>query len=499
LESLKRPLFLCFLLVTACAGSKRGSTVESAASDANATQSARSIPTVAIRLASRGGPLLAYALPKLTPAGWVIGGRTSPSRSVIGMDVAGRRLVYRDSGGAIQSFDLVAYREKPIAPRGEFGTMASDGTLLAVSPQGKVVESEPWGSREWPGTVGGGVRDAFAGLGTRIIIIRHGRGDSLSLVSREAGVALTAPVPDATARSASRDGDAVAFATDSGLVVTEDRDPQTPWFVRLRGQPTAVAFSPSGHRIYVGLRDRSELAVVDRYQRHRRTTISLPGSVGALRMDPWGRAVLIRPAADQGDADELWVVAIATDRLVGRVNAGWASDLPTASEGGVLLVRQGRAVVARDVRTLSPLGAVRNGAADLWFVGRWKPATPAAIGQEVRALEPEPAPGARVAAAAPRPSAGGASGAPPRTAAASPADRIWVQVSVSQNERWARDLAGELARSGYRARVIAPQALGAGWRVVVGPYPTRVAADSAARTLGRPYWIVERADSTSEP
>ena len=497
---MKRLLFLITLLVAACAGSKRGSSVENAASGPDTAPSARSIPTVAIRLASGGGSLLAYTLPKLTPAGWIIGGRTSPSRSVIGMDVAGRRLLYRDSGGAIQSFDLVAYRERAVAPRGELETMASDGTLLAVSPLGKVIESEPWGAREWPNTVGRGVRDAFAGLGSRIIIIRHGRGDSLSLVSREAGVALTAPVPDATARSASRDGDAVAFATDSGLVVTEDRESQTPWFVRLRGRPTAVAFSPSGHRIYVGLKERSELDVVDRYQRRRRAAISLPGAVGALRMDPWGRAALVRPAADQAGADELWVVAITTDQLVGRVNGGWASDLPTVSEGGVLLVRQGRAVVARDVRTLDPLGTVRNGAADLWFVGRWKPATPAPIGQEVRAPETEPAPGARVAAVLPRPSPGGAGGAPPPGATpASPADRIWVQVSVSQNERWARDLAGELARAGYRARVIAPQALGAGWRVVVGPYPTRVAADSAARTLGRPYWIVERADSAAQP
>jgi hypothetical protein len=443
-------------------------------------------------MASAGGPLLAYTLPGLTPEGWVIGGRTAPSHSVIGMDVAGRRLLYRDAGGAIQSFDLVAYREKAVAPKGELATMASDGTLLAVSPQGRVTESEPWGAREWPGTVGRGVLDAFAGQGSRIIVIRRARGDSLSLASREAGVALTAPVPDATARSASRDGDAVAFATDSGLVVTEERDPQSPWFVRLRGRPDAVEFSPSGHRIYVGLADRSELDVVDRYLRRAQAVIRLPGAVGALRMDPWGRAVLMRPAAEQGATPELWVVAIATDRLVGRINAGWASDLPTVSEGGVLLVRQGRAVIARDVRTLDVLGALREGAGDLWFVGRWKPAMPAALGREVRAPETEPAPPAGAAAAAPQPPSGATEAAPAAT-------HIWVQVSVSQNERWARDLAAELTRSGYRVRVDAPQTLGAGWRVVIGPYPTRVAAESAARTLGRPYWIVERADSAAQP
>jgi cell division septation protein DedD len=316
-------------------------------------------------------------------------------------------------------------------------------------------------------------------------------------------VALTTPVPDATARSASRDGDAVAFATDSGLVVSEDRDPQTPWFVRLRGGPAAVAFTPSGHRIYVGFKDRSELDVVDRYQRRTVKAVPLPGAAGALRMDPWGRAVLIRPGAEQGAADEFWVVSMATDRVIGRIRAGWGSDLPTVSEGGVLLVRQGRAVVARDVRTLDPLGVVRDGAADLWFVGRWKPAMPTpAVGQQVlaRASGPTPATSAATEPSQPSPAAGAAPGAGEGAASAPPADRIWVQVSVSQNERWARDLAGELARSGYRAHVVAPQTLGAGWRVVVGPYATRVVAESAARTLGRPYWIVERAaDSLAQP
>lgn len=493
---MNRPLFL-FLLVTACAGSGSGSPAADAASGPNPAPTARSIPTVAIRLARAGGSLLAYTLPQLTPAGWAIGGRTSPGRAAIGMDVAGRRLLYRDSAGAIQSFDLVAYREKLVAPRGALEALASDGTLLAVSPQGRVIESEPWGSREWPSSVGGGVRDAFAGLGSRLIVIRRARGDSLSVASREAGVALTAPVPDATARAATRDGDAVAFATDSGLVVSEDRDPQSPWFVRLRGGPVAVAFTPSGHRIYVGLKSRSVLEVVDRYRHRKQRPVTLPGTAGALRMDPWGRAVLVRPGAEQGTSDQLWVVSIATDQVIGSIDAGWASDLPTVSDGGVLLVRQGRAVVARDVRTLDPLGAVRQGAADLWFVGRWKPALPtAAAGQQVLAAQPGPAAGAAVAPPPPPP----ASGAAPRSGAAPPAELIWVQVSVSQNERWARDLAGELVRSGYRAHVIAPQTLGAGWRVVVGPYATRMVAESAARTLGRPYWIVERgADSAAQP
>jgi cell division septation protein DedD len=66
-----------------------------------------------------------------------------------------------------------------------------------------------------------------------------------------------------------------------------------------------------------------------------------------------------------------------------------------------------------------------------------------------------------------------------------------VQVSVSQNEKASRDLAAELTKSGHAAQVIGPRSPGEGWRVVVGPYPSRSAADSAGRLLGRPYYILE--------
>ena len=69
---------------------------------------------------------------------------------------------------------------------------------------------------------------------------------------------------------------------------------------------------------------------------------------------------------------------------------------------------------------------------------------------------------------------------------------VWVQVSASQNERFARDLADELVHAGYPARVASPSSSAESWRVLVGPFPNRGAADSVARSLGRPYWITGR-------
>ena len=334
------------LLATACSGRQAGSPAGKEPPGQQPLEGPRSVPPVAVRQPARGGQVRAYRLPTLASENWETGGRVSPARTVMGVDVPGRRLLYRDSTGAIDAFDLVASLQKTVASKGRFAALATDGTFLVIGQDGGVTESQPWGSRLWPGTVGGGVRAAFVGLGSRLIVIRR---DSLALISPEAGVPLAAPVPDAPAFAASRDGDAIAFATDSGLVVVEDRDLWRPWYVRLSGAPAAVAFAPSGYRIYVAQRDRNELAVVDRFKRKERPAIALPGPAAELRMDPWGRVVLVTPP---GRGDETWVVSVTTGRVSGRVRTQWASDLPTVSEGGVLLAREGSAVVARDVRTL---------------------------------------------------------------------------------------------------------------------------------------------------
>jgi cell division septation protein DedD len=229
---------------------------------------------------------------------------------------------------------------------------------------------------------------------------------------------------------------------------------------------------------------------VDRFTHRTLAAVQLPGPGDALRMDPWGRALLVHPA--DAAADETWIVSTADARVSGRVSTRWQSDLPTVSENGVLLLREGDNVVARDARSLDSLGTVVAGAPDLWFVGRWKPTTtPNVLREEAR----EPAPRRRRAAL---PATIAASARRTRTAApaaesaaAAPAERVWVQVSVSQNEKASRDLAAELGRSGHAAQVIPPRSPGEGWRVVVGPYKSHSAADSAGRMLGRPYYILE--------
>ncbi len=471
-------LLLLTLFLAGCGAPGRDARRGSGA-DSVLAEGLRTVPAVAYRVPRAGGQIAVYTLPGLDTTPWG-GGRTGGARGAVATDLIGRRLLYHDSSGAVAAFDLVALRERQAARRASLTALGPDGSLLAVDSSGGVSESQPWGLRTWSGTLGRGVRDVFAGPGQQLIAVRGGRGDSLLFVSRESGVTAAAAAPESAARAAARDGDAVAFATAEGVTVFEEREMDEPWSVRLAGGPVAVTFSPSGHRLYVALRDRRELAVIDRFNRTERGAVSLPGPARALRFDPWGRVLLVQPA---DDSTLTWVVGMARGGLIGRLATRWASDLPTVSESGVLLARQSGAVVARDAVTLDSLGAVPGGAGDTWFAGRWvaRSATAATRSEVAERRGASAPPPERGSAARPEP------GAPAAAPAATPA--FYAQLMATRDEAAAREAARALGRG---VLVVAPRPNDDMWRVMAGPFRSREAADSAGRAIGRAYWVVDR-------
>ena len=88
--------------------------------------------------------------------------------------------------------------------------------------------------------------------------------------------------------AATRWGDLVAVASDSGVTFYDPLGRRTPAFVRLSDKPRALAFSPSGHRIYVARRSVPGLAVVDRFERKELdgVVISTPDHVHYLPAMP---------------------------------------------------------------------------------------------------------------------------------------------------------------------------------------------------------------------
>jgi hypothetical protein len=229
-----------------------------------------------------------------------------------------------------------------------------------------------------------------------------------------------------------------------------------------------VAFSPSGHRFYVARREGPVL-VFNRFTREQVAEIDLPGSAAALRVDPFGRWLMVHPPA----RDSLWLVDLARNRYVGGFASTWAPDLPTVTNQQTLLVKANGDVVAYDLTKgdFPEVGRVSDGAADFWLPLAWTPETGTA--STVTDTTDTTAPGA----------------ASDSAAEASP--QVYLQVSSSQNRAWSAELARQLAQQGLPATVLDPRPGEEGFRVVLGPYPSREAAESTGRRLGRPFFIYQ--------
>jgi len=132
-----------------------------------------------------------------------------------------------------------------------------------------------------------------------------------------------------------------------------------------------------------------------------------------------------------------------------------------------------------------------------------RPAATAAPPPAVVTAAPTPAPArptpAATPAATPKPTPARATPAP-TPAAAKPAavpGRIFVQVYSSTNASRAKEIVAQLKKGGFKV-VLAETAKDGGqtnYRVRVGPYDTRAAADSAAGRLRREYrldtWVTD--------
>ena len=168
------------------------------------------------------------------------------------------------------------------------------------------------------------------------------------------------------------------------------------------------------------------------------------------------------------DLISAWVVDLPTRTLVGAVATSWSVELPAIGPDGSLLVRQRNDLVAYRPDSLTEIGRVAGGGADLWTLTTWRPR--GGYGPTVVAE---------------------AQAATPAADSVGPEGPLYVQVSTSQNESWSSGLAQQLSRAGLAAKVLPPHTPDDGYRVVLGPYTTRAQAEEIGRKLGRPFWIYQ--------
>ncbi|HEX5829349.1 MAG TPA: SPOR domain-containing protein [Gemmatimonadaceae bacterium] len=226
-------------------------------------------------------------------------------------------------------------------------------------------------------------------------------------------------------------------------------------------------------------------------------------------MDPLGRTLLVRAAM----GDSAWVVTLGTGEVVGAVRTAWRPDLPLVAPDGAVLLGQGKDVVVADPQSLEPRARVTGGASDFWYAFLWDgfrpPAEepeepPAFVASDTIAIDSladtlAPAPDTvtplPVPTPAPVPRADTAARAVVPTPPAPPRPTGFnVSFATLLSEARARELAASIRVNGQQARVSTAQRSGVPiFRVLLGPFSTREAAERAGQASGQSYWIIEGA------
>lgn len=400
----------------------------------------------------------------------VVRGRLPPIARVVGLDVESHVLFVATATADLLSLDLETGRVDTVAAKAVVTVLGPDQTLYVVDAKRRVISVARRARLPWPMPLGVIPREMFGAADHRLIAVVPGdeaRPSTMRLVTVAADQPpATRLLPFTGDVAATRWGDLVAVASDSGVLLVDPMARREPTFIPLADHPRALAFSPSGHRIYVARRTGAGLAVIDRYERAEVDGVALPTPAATVRLDPLGRWLLARPSI----GDSVWIIDLPTKTLVGTVATSWDAELPAIAPDGTLLVGQAHDVVAyRPDSVVKETGRVAGGDADLWTF------TPGRSRGRGMLVDGEPA------SAAPGAMAGGPGLEGP----------LYVQVSTSQNEAWSVQMAQQLSRAGLTASVLAPKGLDDGFRVVLGPYDTRDQAETIGRKLGRPFWIYQ--------
>lgn len=413
---------------------------------------------MAIRLPAKGGVPQLYRLPRLTPVEGVLKGKLPPVERVVGLDPESEFLFVSTAKKELLALDLGSGRVDTVATGVAQAALGPDGTLYAVDTMRRVQSLSRRTRFAWPQALTALPRDLFGATDQHLVgVIPQDR----LLVAAADQPPTVHPIAAGGDVAATRWGDLVAVASDSGVAFYDPLGRRTPAFVKLGDAPRALAFSPSGHRIYVARRNAPGLAVIDRFERKEIDGVALPGPVAALRLDPLGRWLLARPVI----GDSAWIVDLPIKQHTGIVPTRWQADLPAISPDGVLIYRRRDEVVAVRPDSLTEVGRVTKAAGDVWVLTTWLPR------------------GVTASVASARADSVAAEG--------SPEGPLYVQVSTSQNPEWSQHLADDLSRAGMNARVLPPQAPDDGYRVVLGPFTSRAQAEATGRRLGRPFWIYQ--------
>ncbi len=396
-----------------------------------------------------------YRLPDLDQVAWRFEAEDNPVARTVGFAGDDDLAFTLTSQAELVALDLTSGRARVVDTSVALATIGPTGTPFVVHYDSSVATIRQRSVNEWsvrfdgmPSAIRGAARNRLVGL------VPDEEGRTLQLLADgQAPVSQRLP---AGAVTLSRWGDVAAVATDSGLVVLDPTAATPARFTRLPDAARAAALSPAAHRIYV-TDVTGRLLSIERFTLAVLDSLFLPGPAGELRTGPTGRLLLAAPQFDEA----VWVVDAVGWELTGSVSGEWGAQLPVVAPDGTILLRRGDRIIALSPDTLQQTGDVADTEGDHWLPLAWDPRRPVLEFAETgEAEEPQ-------------------------------SDQlIYVQVSATHNEDWARDLATNLGRAGMPASVLPPADFLEPYRVVLGPYPTREEADDTRRMLNMPSWIL---------
>ena len=444
-----------------------------------------------LRVSRAGGEARVDGYPRVDSVVWQSGDRVPALEHVLGFDDDGGTIAFVDARGRPGWIDLregtatIASHDKLAAP------VSIDGSaIFGIAGKGVVERFTPTG--DWKLTPPRPATALFPQADGSLIVLAADGSNSTAWRVRPPQTKLedTASLPAVRRVLRTQLGDRVYALGEGQLVGLRTRNMESIPPIDLEHGVTALVATPSGDRIFVA-DSTNELAVIDRYRGQLTDHLRLPGVASDLRMDPEGRYLLARPSR----GDSAWVLALGTGQVIGVVNTAWRVDLPFVGADGSIALADGKDVSIVDGETLRERTRARGGAADYWFPFVWngfrkpadlgEPPAPVAPAESATAVDSSPpAAPSRADTAANR----AAPGPPPA------ATGFTVSFAALLSEAKARDLVNQISVGGQHPRIVTSVRDGTTiYRVILGPFPTRDAADRAGRQSGQSYWVYEGA------